>query len=301
MTNIRIDPGRGPHAAANLTDEALDYLVGIVAWEVAVRTSTDHFRDQLARLAEARPHMQSAIEQVRHERDLMHFAQEVLRDLEQPPDSRKGRTRRRIRAIPLTPRASRQPRVEETSSATRLEDHGACFNWPMAKNVLGDELYDCSVDPMTGWFRDGSCKTGPEDLGMHAVCAVMTIEFLEFSKNAGNDLSTPQPGFHFPGLNPGDRWCLGAPRLGRSHGGRSRSTGGPRGHQRPGTRVGHSARPRSTPILTHPAVALDSHHTGSTRVTGPVGLSREAPQTFRRPTVSAWRLPRPVPVAGGCW
>ncbi len=82
----------------------------------------------------------------------------------------------------------------------------------MAKNVLGDELYDCSVDPMTGWFRDGSCKTGPEDLGMHAVCAVMTIEFLEFSKNAGNDLSTPQPGFHFPGLNPGDRWCLGAPR-----------------------------------------------------------------------------------------
>ena len=85
MTNIRIDPSRGPRAAANLTDEALAYLVGIVAWEVAVRTSTKHFRDQLARLAEARPHMPNAIEQVRRERDLMHFAQEVLRDLERLP------------------------------------------------------------------------------------------------------------------------------------------------------------------------------------------------------------------------
>jgi len=85
MTHIRIDPSQGPHAAANLTDEALDYLVGVIAWEVAVRTSTEHFRDQLARLAEARPHMQNAIEQVRRERDLMHFAQEVLRDLEQLP------------------------------------------------------------------------------------------------------------------------------------------------------------------------------------------------------------------------
>lgn len=82
----------------------------------------------------------------------------------------------------------------------------------VAKNVIGGELYDCSVDPMTGWFRDGSCNTGGGDLGMHVVCAVVTAEFLEFSKGVGNDLSTPQPGSHFPGLKPGDRWCLGAAR-----------------------------------------------------------------------------------------
>jgi len=82
----------------------------------------------------------------------------------------------------------------------------------MAKNVLGGDLYDCSVDPVTGWFRDGACNTGPGDLGMHIVCVVMTAEFLEFSKKAGNDLSTPQPQFRFPGLAPGDRWCLGAAR-----------------------------------------------------------------------------------------
>ena len=79
-------------------------------------------------------------------------------------------------------------------------------------NVLGGELYDCSVDPVTGWFRDGACNTGPGDFGMHIVCAVMTEEFLEFSKKVGNDLPTPQPRFHFAGLAPGDRWCLGAAR-----------------------------------------------------------------------------------------
>ena len=82
----------------------------------------------------------------------------------------------------------------------------------MEKNVLGGELYDCSVDPVTGWFRDGSCNTGPGDHGMHIVCAVMTEEFLEFSRRVGNDLSTAQPRFRFPGLEPGDRWCLGAAR-----------------------------------------------------------------------------------------
>jgi len=81
-----------------------------------------------------------------------------------------------------------------------------------ARNVLGGLLESCSIAPMTGFFRDGCCNTGPEDLGSHTVCAVMTAEFLAFSKRAGNDLSTPQPQFGFPGLKPGDRWCLCAPR-----------------------------------------------------------------------------------------
>jgi uncharacterized protein (DUF2237 family) len=80
------------------------------------------------------------------------------------------------------------------------------------RNVLGERLEVCSLDPMTGFYRDGCCNTGREDLGSHSVCAVMTTEFLEFSKLRGNDLSTPVPEFGFPGLRPGDRWCLCAPR-----------------------------------------------------------------------------------------
>jgi len=79
-------------------------------------------------------------------------------------------------------------------------------------NVLGGPLDTCSIRPMTGFFRNGCCDTGPEDLGSHTVCAVMTAEFLAFSKQAGNDLSTPRPEFGFDGLQPGDRWCLCAPR-----------------------------------------------------------------------------------------
>jgi uncharacterized protein (DUF2237 family) len=81
-----------------------------------------------------------------------------------------------------------------------------------AKNVLGRELAPCSTRPMTGFFRNGCCETSHEDMGMHTVCAVMTAEFLAFSKAVGNDLSTPRPEFGFPGLKPGDRWCLCAPR-----------------------------------------------------------------------------------------
>ena len=81
-----------------------------------------------------------------------------------------------------------------------------------ARNVLGGELASCSTDPVTGFYRNGCCETGPHDTGMHTVCAVMTAEFLAFSKAAGNDLSTPRPEFAFPGLKPGDRWCLCAPR-----------------------------------------------------------------------------------------
>jgi uncharacterized protein (DUF2237 family) len=81
-----------------------------------------------------------------------------------------------------------------------------------ARNVLGQELVPCSLDPVTGFFRNGCCETGPHDVGMHTVCAVMTAEFLAFSQSVGNDLSTPHPEFGFPGLKPGDRWCLCAPR-----------------------------------------------------------------------------------------
>jgi len=81
-----------------------------------------------------------------------------------------------------------------------------------SRNVLGGPIGVCSNDPMTGFFRNGCCETSPEDLGSHTVCAVMTAEFLAFSKAAGNDLSTPHPEFGFAGLEPGDQWCLCAPR-----------------------------------------------------------------------------------------
>ena len=80
------------------------------------------------------------------------------------------------------------------------------------RNVVGGELLPCSVEPVTGFFRDGCCATGPEDVGSHTVCALMTAEFLEFSKLAGNDLSTPRPEWGFAGLQPGDRWCVCAAR-----------------------------------------------------------------------------------------
>ena len=79
-------------------------------------------------------------------------------------------------------------------------------------NVLGGVLEPCSISPMTGFFRDGCCNTSPQDIGSHTVCAVMTTEFLAFSKSVGNDLSTPMPQYGFAGLKPGDRWCLCAPR-----------------------------------------------------------------------------------------
>ena len=80
-------------------------------------------------------------------------------------------------------------------------------------NVSGGPLEPCSADPLTGFFRDGHCNTCAEDRGSHTVCAVMTAEFLAYSKYVGNDLSTPRPEFRFPGLRPGDRWCLCAARF----------------------------------------------------------------------------------------
>lgn len=84
-------------------------------------------------------------------------------------------------------------------------------------NVLGRPLEPCSLAPRTGFFRDGHCNTCAEDQGSHTVCAVMTAEFLAYSKYVGNDLSTPRPEFHFPGLKPGDSWCLCAGRFLQAH------------------------------------------------------------------------------------
>ncbi len=85
------------------------------------------------------------------------------------------------------------------------------------RNVLGGPLQSCSTDPLTGWHRDGCCSTGPEDLGSHTICAVVTHEFLEHQKRIGNDLSTPMPQYRFPGLVPGDRWCVTARNWARAY------------------------------------------------------------------------------------
>lgn len=84
-------------------------------------------------------------------------------------------------------------------------------------NVFGGELEGCSNDPLTGFYRDGTCQTGPEDIGLHTICAVVTAEFLEHQRQIGNDLTTPMPQFMFPGLRPGDRWCVTARNWLRAH------------------------------------------------------------------------------------
>lgn len=86
-----------------------------------------------------------------------------------------------------------------------------------ARNVLGGPLEVCSGDPLTGFYRDGCCNTGAEDVGSHTICAVMTAEFLSHQRGIGNDLSTPMPEFRFPGLVPGDRWCVTARNWLRAH------------------------------------------------------------------------------------
>lgn len=89
---------------------------------------------------------------------------------------------------------------------------------PMTElNVLGGALEPCGIDPVTGFFRDGSCSTGPEDLGSHTICAVVTGEFLAHQRAIGNDLSTPRPEYNFPGLVPGDRWCVTAINWARAY------------------------------------------------------------------------------------
>jgi uncharacterized protein (DUF2237 family) len=85
------------------------------------------------------------------------------------------------------------------------------------RNVLGGELEPCGTDPLTGWHRDGCCTTGPEDIGSHTICAVVTKEFLDHQRGIGNDLITPHPEYRFPGLVPGDRWCVTAVNWLRAH------------------------------------------------------------------------------------
>ena len=101
-----------------------------------------------------------------------------------------------------------------------MKSLGPCIVSVMIKNieskyqqsVLGEDLIPCSMDPLTGFYRSGCCDTGPDDQGSHTVCVVLTEDFLTFSRTAGNDLSTPMPEWGFPGLKPGDRWCLCAAR-----------------------------------------------------------------------------------------
>jgi uncharacterized protein (DUF2237 family) len=85
------------------------------------------------------------------------------------------------------------------------------------RNVLGTAMEPCGTEPMTGFYRDGCCTSGPEDIGLHTICAVMTAEFLEHQSLIGNDLSTPRPEFRFPGLVPGDRWCVTAANWLKAH------------------------------------------------------------------------------------
>lgn len=85
------------------------------------------------------------------------------------------------------------------------------------RNVLGDPLDPCGTDPLTGFYRDGCCSTGDQDLGLHTICAVVTAEFLAHQRSIGNDLSTPMPAYRFPGLVPGDRWCVTARNWLRAH------------------------------------------------------------------------------------
>ena len=97
--------------------------------------------------------------------------------------------------------------------ATGVRDAGSVTE----RNVLGDELHPCGTDPLTGYFRDGCCSTGPEDLGSHTICAVVTAEFLNHQLSIGNDLSTPRPEYRFAGLSPGDRWCVTAANWARAY------------------------------------------------------------------------------------
>ena len=105
-----------------------------------------------------------------------------------------------------------QPNGEQATAMLRDDSNIGPGRRPGPRNVLGEPLDICSIKPMTGFYRDGCCNTGREDVGSHTICVVMTSAFLEFSKSRGNDLSTAVPEFGFPGLKAGDRWCLCAPR-----------------------------------------------------------------------------------------
>jgi uncharacterized protein (DUF2237 family) len=105
-----------------------------------------------------------------------------------------------------------------TTQSHRAACSAACHAGAVSdRNVLGEELEPCGTEPMTGFFRDGCCRTGPEDVGSHTICAVVTGEFLAQQRTVGNDLVTPLPAYHFPGLVPGDRWCVTAVNWARAY------------------------------------------------------------------------------------
>lgn len=106
---------------------------------------------------------------------------------------------------------------QRRSSLQTVPEEQELLDLTIERNVLGERLESCSEDPLTGFYRDGCCRTGPEDLGSHTICAVVTAEFLEYQRQIGNDLVTPVPEYRFPGLAPGDRWCVTAANWLRGH------------------------------------------------------------------------------------
>jgi len=125
-------------------------------------------------------------------------------------------TEHTVTTKPGRPSLSRLARLTR-DAILRMGRRGADTACMGDRNVLGGELEPCGTDPLTGFYRDGCCTTGPEDLGSHTICAVVTTEFLEHQRRIGNDLSTPMPQFRFPGLVPGDRWCVTAANWLQAH------------------------------------------------------------------------------------
>ena len=117
------------------------------------------------------------------------------------------------RSVGRLPLSFRRERLRDATPAGLRGDTGAVTD----RNVLGGKLEPCSSDPITGFYRDGCCRTGPEDRGNHTICAVVTAVFLEHQRGIGNDLITPMPLYRFPGLAPGDRWCVTAVNWLRAH------------------------------------------------------------------------------------
>ena len=116
-----------------------------------------------------------------------------------------------------SPRLFRVNRPTRSARDFKLCPRGGNTEWVPDRNVLGGPLEPCGTEPLTGYYRDGCCSTGSEDLGRHTICAVMTAEFLEHQRSIGNDLLTPVPEYRFPGLLPGDRWCVTALNWLRAH------------------------------------------------------------------------------------
>jgi uncharacterized protein (DUF2237 family) len=133
-----------------------------------------------------------------------------------------GGSRHRVTPTSLTDQrtdacASREMRTRNARGVDRFDRRSSDTASVPDRNVLGGELEPCGIDPLTGFYRDGCCRTGPEDRGSHTICAVVTAAFLEHQRRIGNDLVTPMPQYRFPGLEAGDRWCVTAMNWLRAH------------------------------------------------------------------------------------